>query len=90
MAESSDLVAKLQEADPEVQGYVAALKAENAKLHKKIAKLEAENVSLEHRVNALEQERKQHAIQLNIGIQRDLGDNLRDAQSRTKPEPDPA
>lgn len=53
MPESPELLAKLKEADLEVQQYVSALKAENAKLHKRIFKLEAENVSLENRIETI-------------------------------------
>jgi len=52
----SDLTAKLKGCDPEVQHYVAALKAENLRLQKQIAKLQAENVPHKNRIKILEEE----------------------------------
>ena len=49
----SDLTAKLTECDPEVQHYVAALKAQRVRLLKQIAELQAENELLEDRIKIL-------------------------------------
>jgi len=53
MAESPDLVAKLQASDPEVQAYVVALKAQMTKLQKRMLDVEAENVMLQCRIDAI-------------------------------------
>jgi len=54
-SDSSDLEAKLKQADLEIQDFVSALKAENLKLQKKISKLEAEKVTLQNRITVLEE-----------------------------------
>ena len=51
-----DPTAKLRGCHPEVQHYVAALKAENLRLQKQIAKLQAENVSHKNRIKILGEE----------------------------------
>lgn len=64
MAESPELMEKLNQADPEIQHYVAALKSEFTRLHKRIAKLEAENVSLESRIEAIKEGQPSPADQM--------------------------
>ena len=51
----SDLTPKIRGCDPEVQYYVAALKAERLKLLKQIAKLQVENESLKDRIKILKE-----------------------------------
>ena len=53
MPESEELVAKLKQADPDVQQYVAALKLELKKVHSQNIKLEGQNASLEARIDAI-------------------------------------
>jgi cell division protein FtsB len=55
MPESLDLLAKIKEADPDIQEYIAQLKAINAKQHRRMIQLEAENVSLENRIEAIKE-----------------------------------
>ncbi|MCK6462814.1 MAG: hypothetical protein L6Q29_03300 [Candidatus Pacebacteria bacterium] len=54
-SDSSGLETNLKQADPEIQDFIAALKAENLKLQKKIAKLEAEKITLQNRIAVLEE-----------------------------------
>ncbi len=53
MAESPELLSKLNASDREVQRYVSALKSEIANLQTRGVRLEAENFSLREQIAAL-------------------------------------
>lgn len=56
----SDLTAKFEASDPEIQKFIIALDTENLKSQNIIAKLRAENVSLKNRIAVLEKENFQY------------------------------
>ena len=56
MPPSEELETKLKDCDPDVQQFIAQLKAENLKAQTRIAKLEAKNLTNENKITALEKE----------------------------------
>jgi len=56
----SDLTAKFEASDPEIQKFIIALDAENLKSQDIIAELRAKNVTLQNRITILEKENSQY------------------------------
>jgi predicted RNase H-like nuclease (RuvC/YqgF family) len=63
----SELTAKLEICDLEIQNFITALKAENKKLHKKIAKLQADKVSLSSEIEILREEQSKTIVNYTFG-----------------------
>lgn len=58
------LTAKIKKCKPEIQNFIAVLKAENLELQKQVAKLQAQNITLNNRFKTLKEEQSNPILQV--------------------------